>query len=155
MALVNPSIITVLNTAAQPLYGIDFPFTGVPRYISTGSAATLVFNTTATSTTATDITANLAKGEITLKPNVVFQITAHANLVSGNVTGSYKIVNTATNATVGFAVPIGQPLNITTSSATTATYKIVAYTTLGQDWSYPAQIANTNVMVQAISGYNQ
>ena len=152
MALINTTLISATNSAPQQLYIIDFPQTGVPRVVSTGSTVTVMFDTTATSTTATSASLNLATDIVTLQPNVTFLLTAYAQF-AGSTPSTYKLVNAASGATLAGPNPFGDTLSLAITPATTTTVKLVATTVDGTNWLPPSQISNANLIVQAVSGY--
>ena len=152
MAIANPSVITVVSNTPQQLYTITTPFPNVPSFNSIGNQVTMTFNSTLTQTTATGASISLTTEVITLQPNITYQMTAVANIANTNQPSQYAFVN-STGATLGLAQPFGQTLTITTSSASTQTFTILASTIDGSPWLYPAQISNVVLTVQALAGW--
>ena len=91
---------------------------------------------------------------ITLQPNVTYLITAQANIVNANQPSQYALVSGG-GLTLGSTVPMGQTISVTTASATTQTFTLVASTVNGTPWLYPAQISSAQVTVQAVAGWTE
>jgi len=67
MAVINTTLLSLTNSVVQPLYIIDFPQTGVPRVVSTGSSVTVALDTASVST-GTAASVNLTTDVVTLQP---------------------------------------------------------------------------------------
>jgi hypothetical protein len=144
------TLLSLTNSVNQNLYIIDFPQTGVPRIVSTGSSCTVQLDT-ATVSTGTAASVNLATEIVTLQPGITFLLTAYAQY-TGSTPSVYQIVNAATGAVLVGPNPFGQTLSGAITPATTTTVKLTAYTLDGTNWQPPSQIASTDFIIQSING---
>ena len=151
MALINTTLLSLTNSVVQNLYIIDFPQTGVPRVVSTGSSCTVALDTSL-ATTGTAASVNLTTDIVTLQPNVSFLVTAYAQY-TGSTPSVYQIVNAATGAVLVGPNPFGQTLSGVVTPLTTTTIKLTAYTLDGTNWLPPSQISSTDFIIQAVSGF--
>ena len=151
MAIINSTLLSITNSTVQNLYIIDFPQTGVPRIVSTGSTVTVALDTLSV-TTGTSASVNLTTDVVTLQPGVTFLLTAYAQY-NGNQETVYQIVNAATGAVLIGPNPMGQTLSGAIQPVTTTTVKLTASTEDGTNWMPPSQIASADFIIQAVSGF--
>jgi hypothetical protein len=151
MAVINTTLLSLTNSAVQYLYMVDFPQTGVPRVVSTGSSCTVALDTASVST-GTAASVNLTTDVVTLQPNVTFLLTAYAQY-TGSTPSVYQIINAATGAVLAGPNPFGDTLSYAITPATTTTVKLTAYTLDGTNWLPPSQISSADFIIQAVSGF--
>lgn len=162
MAIASPGLNTAAQTVPQACYTTETNQFNKTVFTTPGRAVSVVFNSPdapiGTDATIADTgVITLADADLTyLFTTTVNAINIEPNDPAANLDNQYGVIlfDSTNNTYASQAVAIGQSLTATYKPATApASLVVLAYTPVGSEWQYPAQLVNSRITVQVVDGY--